>query len=560
MSVGAKDNLSSLKFDIIYRHAINVGDIGLCKWNMDKDQMYIYEKITGYRLNHVKNMREFLNTIAYNKDKDMALQDLEDYMKDRTIFYQSTFRVWTKSKEIKWVLFRGKIFKDKSTGDSVLYVIMFNVTGDKLHEGHDTLTNLINDRFFLRKLKKSIEAAKDGNKQGALILIDIDNFKTLVNSFGLQFGNELLKNFSQSINSLIGENHDLAKFPCDKFIILIDSFNSIEEIEGICNNIYEYFKKPLKVMNNYIHINLSMGVTIFPDDSSDEEELITFCDFAVSESKKAGKNTCTFFNKQLAKAYFRKTLIESELSNAIINNELYLNYQPKMDILQNKITSFEVLLRWNNSRMGFVPPNEFIPIAESKGHIVPIGNWVLEEAIKTACSWKEKGYDFETISVNISPIQLMRKDFKANILNLCTKYNFPPSQLEIEITEGTLMKTREDNIGIIDELIESGFRIAIDDFGIGYSNLNSLLEIKISTLKIDRSIIANIDKYKNMVVLKSIVTLAKNLDFKTIAEGVETKEQFDIIAELGCDIIQGYYFSKPLPENEFEDLLKSFSK
>jgi len=152
----------------------------------------------------------------------------------------------------------------------------------------------------------------------------------------------------------------------------------------------------------------------------------------------------------------------------------------------------------------------------------------------------------------------MRKDFKANILNLCTKYNFPPSQLEIEITEGTLMKTREDNIGIIDELIESGFRIAIDDFGIGYSNLNSLLEIKISTLKIDRSIIANIDKYKNMVVLKSIITLAKNLDFKTIAEGVETKEQFDIIAELGCDIIQGYYFSKPLPEMKLRICLRVF--
>lgn len=560
MPIGSSDSIIVREFDTIYKHALNVGDIGICKWNLDKDEMYIAEKITGHDLDSVKNMKEMLSIIAYPKDRDLALRDLEDYINRDTIYYQSSFRIRTKSGEIKWILCRGKIFKDIVTKDNVLHVLMFNVTGTKLHEGHDILTNLINDRFFIRKLKNSIKTAKAQNRRGALIYIDIDNFGSVVNNFGFHFGDEVLIGFSQTVDSLIDKDHELAKFPGDKFIILIHNFNNIKEVEEICNRIYERFKSPLLIMDNQININLSLGVTIFPDDSDDADELLKYCNFAISQSKQSGKNICTFFDKQVSESYYRKILIESELLNAIVKDELYLNYQPKIDISSNRVKSVEVLLRWRNGKIGNISPIEFIPIAESKGHIVKIGNWVLEEALRTANEWKEKGYKLEAICVNISPMQLKRKDFKANLLDLCNKYNYPPSKLELEITEGTLMEACQDNVNIIDELIETGFQIAIDDFGTGYSNLNTLIQFKLSTLKVDKSIIDHIENDKNRYVFESILTLAKNLGFKVIAEGVETKEQFDILTKLGCNRVQGYYFSKPLPKNEIELLLDKYSR
>ncbi|NLJ57739.1 MAG: EAL domain-containing protein [Tissierellia bacterium] len=559
MSINTEYKSDTKEFDIIYRHALKVGDIGICKWNIDNNEIYIAENISGYQLHSVKNMVEFLSSIAYYKDKELAIQDLDDYLKGLTMFYLSTFRIRTEAGEIKWVLIRGKIFKDQVRGDRILHLIMFNVTGNKLHEGHDTITNLINDKFFLRKLKNSTKRSKASNKSGALIYVDIDNLRDIVNNHGLQFRNDFLLHFSQSLNSILSKYYELAKFHDDKFIILIHSFDSIKEVKDLCNKIYDHFKEPFKVVGDQFNINLSLGVTIFPDDSSDADELLKFCDCAINKSKQIGKNVCTFFDKEVSKSYFRETLIESQLANAITNKELYLYYQPKMDILSNKVSGFEVLLRWNNKKIGYVPPNEFIPIAESKGYIVEIGSWVLEETLKTASMWREKGYDFETISINISPLQIKRKDFIAELLDLCRKYGILHSQLEIEITEGTLLGTCKENVGIIDELIENGFNIALDDFGTGYSNLSSLIEYRISTLKIDKSIIDNIENDKNKVVFESIVTLARHLKFKVIAEGVETKGQLDVLAELGCNGIQGYYFSKPLPKNKIEYMLHSLT-
>lgn len=210
MFTNSKDNLGVKEFDIIYRHALNVGDIGICKWNMDKEEMYIDEYISGYELNNIKNMKEFLTAIAYHKDRDLAIRDLEDYLNGTNLYYLSTFRIKTKAGDIKWVLVKGKILKDEDIRDKVLHVLIFNVTGSKLHEGHDIMTNLINDRFFLRKLKNAIQVAKAQNKQGALIYIDIDNFITINNNYGFQFGNLVIREIAKQLNSLISQSCELA--------------------------------------------------------------------------------------------------------------------------------------------------------------------------------------------------------------------------------------------------------------------------------------------------------------------------------------------------------------
>lgn len=549
--------LEEIKKNNIYKYELNMGDFGICKWNIDKKEMFIFEKITGYKLNSIKSMTEFINIIAYEKDKMMAIQDLDEYINGVISSYNSTFRIRTKNGEIKWVLFKGKIFKDEIEGYSVLSVLMFNVTDNELHQKHDGLTNLPNREIFFKKLNNSIKLAKANNKKGALIYIDIDNFKVINDSYGSYLGDLTLKLFAQSITNLLGRYSELARLSGDEFAIIIHQFNDINEVEKICNEIYEYFKKPFKIMDNQIYITASLGIAVFPDDSSDIDELLKFCNFAIYISKHKGKNMYTFFDKQISNAYYRKILIESELKNSIINNELKIYYQPQIDTQSNKITGIEALLRWDNDKLGIVSPTEFIPAAENMGYIIEIDNWVLEEALKMACIWKEKGYKFNTISVNVSPIQLKKNDFMDNLLNICSKYNILPSLLEIEITEGTLLEICKEKTEVLNELIQRGVHIAIDDFGTGYSSLSYLIKLPVNTLKIDKVFIDNIENEKNKAVIKSIVDLSKILNCEVIAEGVETKEQMYLITGLGCNLIQGYYFSKPLPENEIEDLLKN---
>ncbi|MBV7271801.1 GGDEF and EAL domain-containing protein [Clostridium sp. PL3] len=558
-----KGNFKKIEFNEVYKRAVNGGNFGVFEWSINKNEMFISEKIkelTGYKFEYVKDMMEFINVIAYEEDKILAMRDLNRHISGDLPFYQSTFRIKNQNGQIRWVRFKGKIFKDKAGRYNLFSGVMSDVTKNKMLEGCDNLTRIPNRVFIFEELNNLIKDIRINNRKGALIYIDIDNFKNLNDNFGWHFGDMILVLFSQLITTLLDKHGKLARLGGDEFIILIDEFNDIKEIEEICNRIQEYMEKPFEVMDKKVYITVSLGVTIFPDDSSNMDELLKFCSFAMYKSKNKGKNMCTFFDKQIAETYFRKILIESQLKNSINNNELDIFYQPQIDAKNNEIIGIEALLRWNNCKLGNVSPREFIPIAEDIEYIIQIGNWVLDESLKTASRWRKKGYKFNVISVNISPIQIKRIDFKDNLLNTCAKYNIPPSSLEIEITEGTLMEACKDRIEALNQLIKSGVNIAIDDFGTGYSSLNYLVTLPVNTLKIDKSFIDNIKNEKNKALIKCILNLSKSLKYKIVTEGVETKEQMDLLVDLGCNIIQGYYFSKPLPLNEIEDLLEKKSE
>lgn len=555
-----KYKLAKMKVDNIHTYALNMGNFGVCKWNINKRKMFISEKITGYESKSIKSLTEFINSVAYEKDKMIAIQDLYDYINGFSAFYQSSFRIKTKYGKIKWVLFTGKIFEDETENSTILWTLMYDITNVKLYERCDGLTGLSNRKFFLIKLYNSVKMSLTHKKKGALIYIDIDNFKSINRNFGYHVGDCILKAFAQSITTLLGEHGELFRIEGDEFVILIYEFKDIKEIEEVCYKIREYLKEPFEIMDNEIFIGISLGVAVFPDDSSDPDELLKFCNLAMYKSKRKGKSVCTFFDRQKSQSYFRKILIESELKNSIINNELDVFYQPQIDVLSNEVIGVEALLRWNNSKLGNVSPTEFIPMAEDNGYIVQIGNWVLNRVISTACMWKEKGYKFNVISVNVSPVQLKTSNFKKNILDICAKYNVAPSLLEIEITERTLVEIDGDKLELLNELMENGVSIAIDDFGTGYSSLNYLVNLPVNTIKIDKSFVSNIHNDKNKAVISSIVNLSKYLKYKVITEGVETREQVDVLISLGCSLIQGYYFSKPLQENQIEDLLKHENK
>lgn len=563
MDENSKYDLEEIRKWEIYKRTLDGGNYWALEWNIHKEKLFIceeIEEITEYKLNGITNMYDFINIISYEEDTILAIKDLKEYINGSLPLYQSTFRIRTQNDTIRWILIKGKIFKDEIGNNNLLSAVVSDVTENKILEGCDSLTKIPNREFFFEKLNFLIKLNKIQNRKGALIYIDIDSFKTLNDNFGYHFGDMVLKLFSQLITTLFGKYGELARLGGDEFVILIYEFDDIKKIEKICNEIHKCIKEPFEVMGNQIYITVSLGVAVFPDDSSDIDELLKFCDFAMYKSKHKGKNICTFFDKQISEAYFRKLLIESELKNSIKNNELHIFYQPQINVLNNEIIGVEALVRWNNNKLGNVSPDEFIPIAENIGYITQIGNWVLDKSLKMARIWKNKGYKFNNISVNISPIQIKRSDFKDNIINACSKYNIAPSFLEIEITEGTLVEICKDRIRVLNELIKIGVNIAIDDFGTGYSSLNYLTALPVNTLKIDKSFIDNIKSENNQAVIKSIVHLSKSLKYKIITEGVETKEQVDLLTELECNIIQGYYFSKPLSESDFENLLKSQCK
>lgn len=546
-----------------YKRIFSENNTSVWEWNISKNQMYVSNSIknlTNSNSNSFNSMTEFINNLSYEEDTVLAQKDLKDFINGYVPFYQSTFRIKTDNDEIKWVLLKGSFTTNEEDGSKCLSGILSEVLEIKLLERYDGLTLLPNRKFFFKKINNLIRENIEKNKKGALIYIDLDNFKSINANWGNFVGDVVLKLFTQRLTDMLGDKAELARLGGDEFIIIVPEFSKLKEVQDVCVKIHNQLHKPFDILDTQIYISASLGVAIFPDDSFDADELIKFCDFAIYKSKHKGKNICTFFNKQMSDSYYRENLIKLELKNSIINNELDIVYQPQYDALSNEITGVESLLRWNSNKLGKISPAEFIPIAEKSGLIVQIGHWILKRVMKSASRWINKGYRFNKICVNVSPVQLGRSDFIEDLLAVCKEYNVPPSIIEIEITESTLLENAIDKAVKLNELKEKGINIAIDDFGTGYSSLNYLIELPINTLKIDKSIIDNICCYKNKAVVQSIVSLSKPLKFKIVTEGVESKEQVELLTDLGCNTIQGFYYCKPLSQEMIERLFKKSSQ
>ncbi|BAH07564.1 hypothetical protein CKR_2513 [Clostridium kluyveri NBRC 12016] len=540
----------------ICRRALNGADYGIWEWNIDTGKIFISEnikKIVENDLLGITTMYEFIDNIAYGKDKALVIRELYEYINGNEPFYQSAFRL--KNKNLAWVLIKGKMSKSESECCRLFSGIMSEISENKLSENWDEIIKVSDRAFFLKKIEYSLNMAKLHNSRAAIIYINIDNFKSLNTILGHNIGNIILMLFSQSIIRILDKYGELGKVGEDEFAILVSEFNTIKDVKKICNKIHRCFQEPFKIMDYKIYIEVNIGISIFPEHGSEGHELLKYCYFAMNSFKEKGKNPYAFFDKQVFDIYCRRILIENELKNSIFNNELEVYYQPQVDILSNKIIGVEALLRWNNKKLGRVSPEEFIPIIEKNGYIVEIGNWVLDKVIYTIHNWKEKGIQLDSVAVNISPVQLKKSDFKNKVLAFCTKYDVPPSLLELEITEGTLLEMSDNSIKVFNQLVESNINIALDDFGTRYSSLSYLVSLPVSTLKIDKLFVDNIQYEKNKILIRSIVDLSKSLNCRIIVEGVETKAQVDILNNLGCNIIQGYYFSKPLSQKELENLL-----
>ncbi len=421
----------------------------------------------------------------------------------------------------------------------------------------DALTGLYNRMAFFKYTTEILSDSPGGLKNHAVIFIDLDGFKSINDTLGHDYGDMLLKAVSSKLASFINEDDILARNGGDEFVIFKRQITDREELEDFLTTLVSIATHPFVLNDETVHITLSAGVALFPQNGLSLSELMKNADIAMYSSKNTGKNSYTFFSSSMEDEINRRNDLVDILRDAIENKDIYLLYQPQADISTGEIIGCEALMRLNSPIVGFVSPDEFIPVAEECGLIDELGEWALFEA----CSFNQRlidaGFKPLQISVNVSTAQLRGDRLIRAIEALPEKTSMPLKYLEIELTESVLMKNFEHNLTLINRMKELGIQIALDDFGTGYSSFSYLTRIPINTLKIDKSFIAGICENENdTYIAGTIIRLAHQLGITVIAEGVETIEQLKILQEQMCDILQGYFFSRAISEEDFIELLK----
>lgn len=412
----------------------------------------------------------------------------------------------------------------------------------------DQLTLLPNRHAFYEI--SSLHLFNEPQNKLAILFIDIDNFKFINDTLGHIYGDKLLKLIGERLQGLLNKNTILYRIGGDEFIILLKDIVSIDEVEKFAEVIIESFNDPFHI-DSPLYTSISIGMSIFPEHGDNLDDLLKHADISMYQAKKTGKNKFVLYEKPIKDELAEMMLVEKNLRNALENDEFLLYYQPQLDLASNTISGFEALLRWNSPELGFVYPLKFIEIAEENKLIIPIGAWVLQKGCVFIKNMHKAGYGHLSISINVSIVQLLQRDFVDTVLRALESEDLPAAFLELEITESILMESYEMIASKLNTLQEYGVRIALDDFGKGYSSLSYLKQLPISTLKIDKSFIDSINiQNEDQCLTTQIINIGKSMELNIIAEGVETEEQLNYLYRHKCHKVQGFYFSKPVPADE----------
>ena len=547
---------------LLYKNVIEDTNEGIMITNSENQIVYTNEafsKITKYCLDEVigKNPNILKSGLHDNKFYKKMWDDI-----DSKGFWAG--EIWNRHKDdgIFPELLTINTIKNKK-GDVENYIAIFTDISDlKKSEAeirhmamHDSLTNLPNRNMLSEILTHSIKSAKRQNELMALMFIDLDNFKLINDNYGHKKGDSVLIEAAKRLKLALREEDVVCRFGGDEFIVLLEHINSSKDAAKVAQKINQAIKAPFQTDDHSFYLSCSIGIALYPLDANDMEELIKNADAAMYQAKSNGKNRYSFYSLELSKKISKELSLENILRQSIEKNNFILYYQPKFSIKNSKIVGIEALVRWQSDKFGFMGPNEFIPIAEKTGLIIPMGNWILKRACLDIKEWHEKGLYYGDISVNVSGVQLEDENFSKTLKEIIKTTKINPELLKLEITETTLMGDISQWQNKLEEIRKLGIDISIDDFGTGYSSLSYLAKLPVDELKIDKSFIDDIPKDKDAcVIVKAIINLAKSLGYKTVAEGVENNDQKEFLKINGCDIIQGYLYSKPVPKKELEKL------
>jgi diguanylate cyclase (GGDEF)-like protein/PAS domain S-box-containing protein len=441
---------------------------------------------------------------------------------------------------------------------TILHDITERVKSQKMLEymaTHDNLTNLPNRLLFQDRANHAMANVRRNQGKLAIFFLDLDDFKAVNDAFSHSQGDDLLILISRRIKDCLREMDTVARFGGDEFVVLLENISHPEDAAKVAEKIVQRVSSPIDIQGNQYTISVSVGISIYPDDGNQTDQIIQNADAAMYRAKERGKNTFQFYTPDMTQEVMERLRIISQLRSAINNNSLELYYQPQVENKSGKIIGLEALLRFFPPSGGNIPPDVFIPIAEKAGMIVEIGEWVLTNACQQKQRLKELGYDLR-LSVNISGKQLNHPGLVSTLSKALKQSGVEPHTLQLEITENSMFDNINYAIDIIKQLKTLGIRIAIDDFGTGYSSLGYLTQLALDTIKIDKSFAHNITQDTNrMAVVRGIVAIAQAMEVEIVVEGVETKDQLNFFRSLGCQIIQGFYYSAPVPASEIPDLL-----
>ncbi len=420
----------------------------------------------------------------------------------------------------------------------------------------DALTGLPNRKYFVDSLNLAIEDAGRSNQEIAVMCLDLDNFRSVNDAMGREAGDLLIKELAQHLQNHFRKLDLVAHAGGDGFLVMLRETRGEAQVTQAAERFIESLKTPFEILGSNIPCTFSIGIARFPDQGITAQDILMQAETALYAAKDKGKNTFLHFDSSQLVQAAKFLDIERGLVHALENDELLLHYQPTVDLKTGKIMGFEALCRWNHPEKGMISPAEFIPVAEKSQLILPIGDWVLKTACQQFQTWQEMGIDLEYIAVNFSGVQFNSENPVPRVSKIMQDLGMNPRHLELEITETVLTGNSEAAIATLQELSDLGIFLAIDDFGTGYSSLTYLSRLPVDTLKIDLSFVKNLQEPTNAIIAKTIVALGKGLNMKTVAEGVETEDQKAHLQSFGCDLMQGYLFSKPLPEEEATRLLQ----
>jgi diguanylate cyclase (GGDEF)-like protein/PAS domain S-box-containing protein len=419
---------------------------------------------------------------------------------------------------------------------------------------HDTLTDLPNRRMLYDWIQQELSGAQS---QFAILLIDLDRFKAVNDAFGHAGGDRMLQLVTSRLLGTVSSDDLVARMSGDEFVVVQANIRSPDDAEDLARKIINSLSAPFLLEETEIRIGCTIGITVAPRDSQDAEKLLRYADLSMYRAKAEGRNTLRFYSPEMDSISWNNIGLETDLRKAVAQEQFELHYQPQINLETGSIAGAEALLRWNRPEFGLTAPNAFIDIAEETGLINEIGAWVLKKACAQAVAWQRLGHGPIGISVNLSPVQFLRQDIVQLVDDALRVTGLNPEFLELELTEGSLLKDVERTKEVLQRLKKIGVRIAIDDFGVGFSSLSYLKNFDIDTLKIDRSFISSLlAGSRDEAIVRAIISLAQSLELKVVAEGVETNPQLACLLNNDCDEAQGYLFSRPVPSDVFETLLR----
>ena len=423
---------------------------------------------------------------------------------------------------------------------------------------HDTVTELPKRNILTCQLSEAIASAQKNSHLLAVMFVGLERFKVINDTLGHQAGDLLLKQFVKRLKDCLREdNNVIARWGNNEFTLLLPKVHDLDEVSAVAEQILTALKSPFSIENQFFYITTSIGIATYPEHGTDAETLLKNADTAVSQAQKLSRHNYQYYDSTFSSKTHKLLTLDNLLHSALAKKEFVLYYQPIVDLQTNKIAKMEALLRWQNPQFGLISPSIFIPLAEENGSIVAIGEWVLETACAQNKVWQKMGLDPVKISVNLSVRQFQQQNLVCAIANILKQTQLNPKYLELEITESITMQNTESTKAILAQLNKMGVFLSMDDFGTGYSSLSYLKQFPFHTLKIDRAFVKDLHcNSQDLAIVKAVIALGKGLNLNIVAEGVETEELRDLLKNLGCEYIQGYLYSKPVPAADATKLLR----